>query len=202
MTVLPSCLCVPMQPQSISSCYRLYLLDCTAETSDSLRYQPSVSDLLIVFADCFWLHWSETIFRSQLRTKHFSMSASALENTQPVSLLLLCVCVCVLLLAFVLRFFHLSPRNRSDVSVQKAARCLRFEPSDCGKLGEFQWVLVLPAAWKLMEELGRLKSTGTGATGFCFSTYPVSDMSEAGQLIADVTEVSSLCVKGKLCLFN
>lgn len=99
------CLCVPMQPQSISSCYRLYLLDCTAETSDGLRYLPSVGDLLIVFGDCFWLHWSETIFRSQLCTKHFSVSASALENTQPVSLLLLCVCVlpgiCFMLLSFV-----------------------------------------------------------------------------------------------------
>lgn len=45
-----------------------------------------------------------------------------------------------------------------------------------------------------MEEMGSLKSAGTRATGFRFNTYEVSDASKSGQFIADVMDVSSLCL--------
>lgn len=50
--ILPNRLADP-PPLSISSCYRLFLLDCSTERSDSLRYLPSAADLLVVMGRLF-----------------------------------------------------------------------------------------------------------------------------------------------------
>lgn len=49
----PNCLAACPQPQNITSCYRLYLLDGATERSDGLRYPASVAGLLVVMGRLF-----------------------------------------------------------------------------------------------------------------------------------------------------
>lgn len=87
------------------------------------------------WGDCSWLHWSAAKFRSQQCTKHSSVSVSCSgENSAR-------------LISFFWHlfsaFFYLSPGEQRRCCVQWQCFVLGVEPSDCGKLGIFQWVSFL-----------------------------------------------------------
>lgn len=70
-----------------------------------------------------------------------------------------------------------------------AVCCFRFEPSDCGKLGEFQCVLVLHC---FKTDGGDGKLLKHKHWGYWILFHQVSDIRQSVQLTADMMDVSSL----------